>query len=82
MSYLRLKNITIGYSLPSKVLKKMHFNKFRVYFSAENVCEIDHLGDLPIDPETATSAGDGGAMGFGRIYPFTRQLSCGLQISL
>lgn len=82
MSYLRLKNITLGYSLPDKVLKKMHFEKFRVYFSAENVCEIDHLGDLPIDPETATSAGDGGAMGFGRIYPFTRQLSCGLQISL
>ena len=82
MSYLRLKNITIGYSLPDKVLKKMHFDKFRIYFSAENVCEIDHLGDLPIDPETETSAGDGGAMGFGRIYPFTRQLSCGLQISL
>ncbi len=82
MSYLRLKNITVGYSLPSKVLKKMNFQKFRVYFSAENVCEIDHLGDLPIDPETETSAGDGGAMGFGRIYPFTRQISCGLQISL
>ncbi len=82
MSYLRLKNITLGYSLPDKVLKKMHFEKFRIYFSAENICEIDHLGDLPIDPETATSAGDGGAMGFGRIYPFTRQMSCGLQISL
>jgi hypothetical protein len=82
MSYLRLKNITLGYSLPDKVLKKMHFEKFRIYFSAENVCEIDKLGDLPIDPETATSSGDGGAMGFGRIYPFTRQLSCGLQISL
>ena len=82
MSYLRLKNITLGYSLPSKVLKKMHFEKFRIYFSAENVCEFDKLGDLPIDPETATSAGDGGAMGWGRIYPFTRQISCGLQISL
>ena len=82
MSYLRLKNITIGYSLPDKVLKKMHFEKFRVYFSAENICEFDKLGNLPIDPETATSAGDGGAMGFGRIYPFTRQMSCGLQISL
>ena len=82
MSYLRLKNITVGYSLPDKVLKKMHFEKFRVYFSAENVCEIDNLGNLPIDPETATSAGDGGAMGWGRIYPFTRNISCGLQISL
>ena len=82
MSYLRLKNITLGYSLPDKVLKKMHFQKFRVYFSAENVCEFDKLGNLPIDPETATSAGDGGAMGWGRIYPLPHQLSCGLQISL
>ena len=60
----------------------MHFQKFRVYMSCENVAEIDHLGDLPIDPETQTSAGDGGAMGYGRIYPFTRQISCGLQITL
>lgn len=82
MSYLRLKNITVGYSLPKKVLDKMHFQKFRIYFSAENVAEIDHLGNLPIDPETATSSGDGGAMGWGRIYPFTRKMSCGLQISL
>lgn len=82
LSYLRLKNITIGYSLPNNVLKKMHFQKFRIYGSFENVCELDHLGKLPIDPETQTSAGDGGAMGYGRIYPFTRQLSCGLQISL
>lgn len=82
LSYLRLKNITIGYSLPQVALKKMHFQKFRVYMSCENVAEIDHLGDLPIDPETQTSAGDGGAMGYGRIYPFTRQISCGLQITL
>ncbi|MBQ8099658.1 MAG: TonB-dependent receptor [Paludibacteraceae bacterium] len=82
MSYLRLKNITLGYSLPQPVLRKMHFEKFRIYASFENVAEIDHLGNRPVDPETATSAGDGGAMGWGRIYPFTRQMSFGLQISL
>lgn len=82
MSYLRLKNITIGYALPKSVLDKIRFEKFRIYASFENVCEFDHLGNLPIDPETATSAGDGGAMGWGRIYPFTRQMSFGMQISL
>ena len=82
MSYLRLKNITVGYSLQPNVLKKMHFEKFRIYASFENVAEFDHLGNYPIDPETATSAGDGGAMGWGRIYPFTRQMSFGLQIGL
>ena len=30
MSYLRLKNITLGYSLPQPVLRKMHFEKFRI----------------------------------------------------
>ena len=82
MSYLRLKNITVGYTLPKQVLRKMHFNKFRIYASFENVCEFTHLGNMPLDPETENSTGDGGAMGFGRIYPFTRQMSCGLQISL
>ncbi|MBE6323754.1 MAG: TonB-dependent receptor [Bacteroidales bacterium] len=82
LSYLRLKNITIGYSLPKKALKAMRFQKFRIYGSFENVAELTHLGKLPIDPETQTSAGDGGAMGYGRIYPFTRQLSFGLQITL
>lgn len=82
LSYLRLKNITVGYNLPEVALRKMHFSKFRVYMSFENVCEFDRLGDRPIDPETGNSTGDGGAMGWGRIYPFTRQISCGLQISL
>ncbi|MBO4621684.1 MAG: TonB-dependent receptor [Paludibacteraceae bacterium] len=82
LSYLRLKNITVGYSLPKKALKAMRFQKFRIYGSFENVAEATHLGNMPLDPETETSTGDGGAMGYGRIYPFTRQLSFGLQITL
>ncbi len=82
LSYLRLKNITVGYAFPKPWMKKIHFESARVYMSFENVAEIDKLGDRPIDPETATSSGDGGAMGWGRIYPFTRQISFGLQVSL
>ncbi|HTE29798.1 MAG TPA: hypothetical protein VK666_05445, partial [Chryseolinea sp.] len=36
MSYLRIKNITLGYSLPSSITKKIHANKLRVYASLEN----------------------------------------------
>jgi len=82
LSYLRMKNITLGYSLPEKALKKIHFQKARLYMSCENVCEIDHLGDLPVDPETGSATGSGGAMGWGRIYPYTRQISFGLQATL
>lgn len=36
-SYLRLKNIDFGYTLPSKITKKLKINSIRVYFSALNV---------------------------------------------
>lgn len=80
MSYCRIKNITLGYSLPGKLLKKIKAERLRIYTSLENVAEFDHLGDIPLDPETGVSDGDGGSLGFGRIYPFTRSVSFGLQL--
>ena len=35
-SYLRLKNVELGYSLPSKVLKKVFINKLRIYATVQN----------------------------------------------
>ncbi|GHT63160.1 SusC/RagA family TonB-linked outer membrane protein [Bacteroidia bacterium] len=51
MSYLRLKNLTVGYSLPSALIQKVYLSKARVYISAENLFVFDHLRGLPIDPE-------------------------------
>jgi hypothetical protein len=51
MAYLRIKNITVGYSVPSSKLKKLYVTKFRVYAALENFFTFDHLRDLPIDPE-------------------------------
>jgi len=51
MSYLRIKNITVGYSLPSNLLNRIHLSKLRVYASLENFFTFDKLGTLPIDPE-------------------------------
>jgi TonB-linked SusC/RagA family outer membrane protein len=51
MSYLRIKNITVGYSLPSNLLNRIHLSKLRVYASLENFLTFDKLGTLPIDPE-------------------------------
>ena len=82
MAYCRLKNLTLGYSLPQNVLKKASVNKMRVYVSLENLFEISGLGNVPIDPEANTSTGDGGSQGFGRIYPYTRNMSFGIQVSL
>ena len=52
MAYLRLKNITIGYSLPKSLLDKVKLNNLRVYVGAENLMTWDNLGGLPIDPES------------------------------
>lgn len=82
MAYCRLKNVTIGYSLPQKALDKMHFEKFRVYFQMENIATIDHMNGLPIDPETGDNEEDCcWGMGWGQVSNFTKGLSCGLQIT-
>lgn len=82
MAYCRLKNVTLGYSLPRKALEKMHFDKFRVYFTMENIATIDHLNGLPLDPETGDNEEDTcWGMGWGQVSNFTKGLSCGLQIT-
>ena len=51
MSYFRLKNLTLGYSLPAKLMRKVNISKLRVYAALENFFTFDHLKGLPIDPE-------------------------------
>ncbi|MBD0777374.1 TonB-dependent receptor [Maribacter sp. ANRC-HE7] len=52
ISYLRMKNITLGYTLPAKITDRLPFNKLRVYFSGENLLTFTKLTDY-IDPEAA-----------------------------
>lgn len=81
MAYTRLKNLTVGYTLPKKLTDRIHIDQLRVYFSGENLAEIDHL-KIPIDPEVDyTSAGLNDANTFGRVYPYRRAFSFGLQVS-
>lgn len=51
MSYLRLKNLTLGYSFPSRLLDNVHISSLRVYASLENILTFDKLNGLPVDPE-------------------------------
>lgn len=51
MSYIRLKNVTLGYTIPAKVTKKAFIDNLRVYVSLENMLTFDHLNGLPIDVE-------------------------------
>ncbi|MDF1549806.1 MAG: SusC/RagA family TonB-linked outer membrane protein, partial [Bacteroidales bacterium] len=51
MAYLRIKNITVGYTLSSEISKKIKIAKLRVYLALENFFTFDKLRGLPIDPE-------------------------------
>ena len=70
-SYTRLKNISLGYTVPSKLFND-YFTKFRVYASAQNLITItDYTG---LDPEL-TSGVD-----YGR-YPQPKSFLFGIQVS-
>ncbi len=79
MAYCRLKNITVGYSLPQNVLRKLCLQRVRIYVSLENLATWDKLKGVPIDPETVVATGDGGYIG--RSYPFSKEYSFGLQLT-
>ena len=76
LAYCRLKNVTIGYTLPNNLLKKYTVQKLRIYVSGENLAEISNVG-VPLDPELTE-----GELGFtGRTFPFMRQYAFGVQVS-
>jgi TonB-linked SusC/RagA family outer membrane protein len=74
-AYMRMKNITLGYTLPSAWLKRLKFNKIRFYLSAENAFEISKV-KVKLDPESLTSGSSSGA-----AYPFQRTYSIGLNLN-
>ncbi len=87
MSYLKIKNITLGYSLPSSLLKKVKVASARVYVSLENFITFDNLRGLPIDPEAISGysmLGSGSSnYNLGRTgtsNPAFKSASAGLQI--
>ncbi len=80
-SYLRLKNLTIGYRLPEKLVKRIGLKSFRFYLSGENIGEINNIKFKVLDPETL--GGDGSSSwGTGKSYPFQRSYSAGINVTL
>lgn len=81
-SYLRLKNLQVGYTLPTDFLQKYKMGNIRVYFSGENLLVITKLPKV-FDPETlfASDTRYGGYLTSGVIYPISRSFSFGLNIT-
>lgn len=75
-SYLRLKSLQLGYSLPKKWMQTIHFQKIRVYFSAENLLTFTAYDGY--DPEIGSG---GTSIGIDAgCYPQSRTLSVGANI--
>lgn len=54
-SYLRLRNLSVGYELPKRVVSKINVSKARVYLAAQNVFTITKY--VGFDPETVSNSG-------------------------
>ena len=83
LAYLRLKNLTLGYSLPQNWIESVKLTKARIYFSVDNLLTFDKLGGV-MDPEMTggwnTTSGIDVSMA-GRATPFCRMWSFGVQVS-
>ena len=76
-SYLRLKNITLGYTLPKTLTRKLTIERLRVYVQAENL--VTWTKYWGFDPEISSGAT---SLGVDRgIYPQARTYTVGVNVS-
>lgn len=73
-SYMRLKNLAIGYVLPTKVLDKVGINQFRLFVAGTNLWTVSSLNKFGVDPEMPEG------YGVGVYYPqqYTWSVGCNL----
>ena len=86
MAYLRVKNITLGYTLPQQITRKATIQKARLYVSLENFLTFDHLKGLPLDPEEITGYSSFNSSNYNSSFagigaPAYKSASVGLQIT-
>ena len=86
-AYLRLKNLTIGYSLPQSLTNKINVGNVRIYVSGENLAEWSEVKDY-YDPEAINdnlkynpSESTGRGQGKGYSYPFLRKYAVGINVN-
>ena len=81
-SYLRVKNITLGYTLPKSMLEKIHFDNVRVYMNIQNLYTLTRYQGF--DPEVGASTQDSTGLTFGvdnGRYPSPMTCSFGVNLT-
>ena len=78
-SFAKLKNVTVGYNFPAKLLRRVKLSSARVYLSMDNLLTIEHFSginpEVSITGTTTSIAGSGGAG-----YPMSRYYAFGVNI--
>jgi hypothetical protein len=78
-SFLRIKNITLGYSLPENVIKKLKISQLRIYGDIQNY--ITWTKYLGYDPEVSDFGDDNRGLGIDKYtFPMTKSWVVGLQV--
>jgi TonB-dependent starch-binding outer membrane protein SusC len=72
MTYLRVKNLQLGYTVPKSLLGKVGATSLRIFGSAENLATFTSFRGL--DPEKGGNAND--------MYPLVKSYSLGVNLSL
>lgn len=88
-SYLRNKQMSLGYTLPARVLNKVGIDKFRIYVQAANLFTITKYKGLDpelqsSDPNNNSQSINGASNSFGidyGNYPHTRQYMIGVNVT-
>jgi hypothetical protein len=74
-SYLRLKNLELGYKIPTSVMERLKFNSIRVFASGQNL--LTFSSEKYIDPEIGVS----GASKRARYYFQQKVFTLGLNVN-
>lgn len=77
VNYLKLKTLTVGYTLPRRWTNKILIKDLRVFFSGENLLSLSNYSGL--DPETVDL---NTGIDNGKAYPLARRLTLGITIKL
>ena len=77
-AYCRLKNVTLGYTLPSALTRKIYIERARIFVSGENLANITKFTKMG-DPELIEAYDK--AYGFAKVYPISRVFSVGLNVT-
>ncbi|WP_031529094.1 SusC/RagA family TonB-linked outer membrane protein [Dyadobacter crusticola] len=84
--YIRLRNLQVGYTIPQRIVEKIHARDLKVYLSAENLWTWSPMYKWTRDTDVTNIYGSdpdlsGGTSGDGYNYPMLKAISVGLTLN-